>query len=67
MESSRTPVENDFHKRLREFGSRGFLSTQRTSEAPKEKPFSYDPGHQSQIPELQKQLSQRNKPWLKQS
>ncbi|HWT40612.1 MAG TPA: hypothetical protein VN081_05105 [Dongiaceae bacterium] len=67
MEASRTPVENEFHKRLREFGSRGFLSTQKTGEPPKEKPFAYDPGYQSQMPELQKQLSQRSKPWLKHS
>jgi hypothetical protein len=66
MRDANAPEETDFFKRLREFGGRGFLSKLRVDAPKEEAPKAPEPGYQSAMPEIQKELGVRNKLWLKQ-
>ena len=65
MQLANGPAEHEFHKRLREFGGRGFISKLRPTEAQKQAAAEPAQPYESGIPAITKALGQRDKPWLK--
>jgi hypothetical protein len=59
------PEEHEFHRRLREFGGRGFISKLRPTVAQEMAAQQPATPYESGMPSITKALGQRDKPWLK--